>query len=429
MTGPISSFADLGLRPVVVHALRRVGVEVPFPIQSAAIPDALSGRDILGRAPTGSGKTLAFGLPLLHRLSGRASRPGRPRGVVLVPTRELALQIAEALEEPGRACGVRVSSVVGGVPLKRQLDGLRRGVDVVVATPGRLQDLVSTTEFSLDDVEITVLDEADRMADLGFLPQVESLIDGTPADGQRMLFSATLDGDVDILVERYLDTPVLHRTDDVPVAHSPVEHFFFRVTHEDKDRVAAAISARAGSTMLFLRTKHAVDRLTEKLRADGISAAALHGDKSQAYRAHTLDAFTAGSVPVLVATDVVARGIDVDAVSLVVHVDPPVDGKDYTHRAGRTGRAGRSGTVVTLLTESQELQVAELMQQAGITAAMVDVGPTSPELVAATGARRPSGIALSAVERTTPDTRTRPSSRRSTGSTPGRTRSRRSGRR
>lgn len=430
MPGAASSFADLGLRPVVVHALRREGVHAPFPIQSAAIPDAMAGRDILGRAPTGSGKTLAFGLPLLHRLSGRASSPARPRAIVLVPTRELAIQIAGSLEELALASGLRVFSVVGGVPLKRQFDSLRRGIDIVVATPGRLEDLVSSTELSLGDVEITVVDEADRMADLGFLPQVASLIDRTPDDGQRMLFSATLDGDVDTLVARYLKSPAEHRTDDAPIAGAAsVEHHLFRVADRDKDAVVAAIASREGSTMLFLRTKHAVDRLTDKLRALGVSAAALHGDKSQAYRTHTIEAFADGSIPVLVATDVVARGIDVDVVGLVVHVDPPVDAKDYTHRAGRTGRAGRSGIVVTLLTESQEDHVLGLMKQAGLPVVIIEVTPTSPVLVAATGAGKPPGSPVPQPVTQTPAPRTSSRGRRSPGITPPRTRSRRSGRR
>ncbi|MGB2950492.1 MAG: DEAD/DEAH box helicase [Rhodococcus sp. (in: high G+C Gram-positive bacteria)] len=413
MLGPSPSFADLGLRPVVIHALRKMGVESPFPIQAATITDAIAGRDVLGRAPTGSGKTLAFGLPLLHRLSGSASRPQHPRGLILVPTRELALQIDSALEEPALASGLRISSLVGGVPLKRQIDRLGRGVDVVVATPGRLEDLVSAGHLSLAQITTTVVDEADRMSDLGFLPQVTALLKRIPAGGQTMLFSATLDGDVDELIRRHLDNPVLHSAE--PPAVEAADHHFFRVTQQDKTSVAAAIAAREGKTIMFLRTKHAVDRFTESLLAVGVSAAALHGDKTQANRTRTLAQFADGSVPVLVATDVAARGIDVDHVSLVVHVDPPEDAKDYTHRAGRTARAGRGGTVVTLVTESQVERFRAVAGQSRIGIDVVDVGPTSPLLRATTGARQPPGPPPPTNEGPTAGTRSaaRPGSARS----------------
>ncbi len=393
MPGPTRSFADLGLRPVVVHALRRMGVEAPFPIQRDAIPDALAGKHILGRAPTGSGKTFAFGLPMLHRLSGSAGLRGRPRGMVLVPTRELALQIEQSLEEPALASGVRIVGVVGGVPMKRQIDRLLRGVDVVVATPGRLEDIVSNGALSLDDVVITVVDEADRMADLGFLPQVERLLDRTRPTGQRMLFSATLDGDVDSLSQRYLTAPVLHSAEQAPDGAS-ADHVFIAVSQEAKMDVALSIAAREGRTIMFLRTKHAVDRFAESLRAVGIAAVALHGDKSQANRTRSLASFSEGSVPVLVATDVAARGIHVDDVSLVVHVDPPADAKDYTHRAGRTARAGNAGTVVTLVTEGQHSEVSALAVVAGVDPRFVDVTPSSGYLEKITGARTPPGRPL-----------------------------------
>ncbi|MET0318336.1 MAG: DEAD/DEAH box helicase, partial [Rhodococcus fascians] len=342
-----STFADLGLKPVVVHALRRSGVESPFPIQTAVVQDALAGSDILGRAPTGSGKTLAFGLPLLQRLSGGSSRPSRPRSVILAPTRELALQIEKALDEAALALGVRVAAVVGGVPVRRQAERLARGVDVVVATPGRLDDLAARGFVDLSSVTISVVDEADRMADLGFLPQVVSVLDRTDSTGQRMLFSATLDGDVDDLIRRYLRSPVTHTVDVLPIAERTARHHFFRVVGSEKESVVASIASRDGRTMLFVRTKFAVDRLTESLRSVGVNAAGLHGDKTQANRIRTLASFEAGHVPVLVATDVMARGIHVDSVSVVVHVDPPADAKEYTHRAGRTARAGASGVVVT----------------------------------------------------------------------------------
>ncbi|WP_072801732.1 DEAD/DEAH box helicase [Rhodococcoides yunnanense] len=387
-----SSFADLGLAPVVTHALRRIGVESPFPIQAAAIPDALGGRDILGHAPTGSGKTLAFGLPLLQRLSGSSSRPSSPRGLVLVPTRELALQIEASLDEPALASGVRVMAIVGGVPLKRHIERLRRGVDVVVATPGRLEDLTAQDAVSLADVTVTVVDEADRMSDLGFLPQVRKLLDRTSKDGQRMLFSATLDGDVSELVEQYLHSPVVHRTESTEPERAAMSHHFFRVSAEEKDSVATVLAARDGRTIVFLRTKHAVDRFAEGLRTAGVDAVALHGDKTQAARTRALASFGNGSVPVLVATDVAARGLHVDGVTLVLHVDPPADAKDYTHRAGRTARAGDSGTVVTLVAPGQEEHVSALAIEAGIAVAFTDVTRSSPVLREVAGARAPTGV-------------------------------------
>lgn len=390
MPGPAPSFAELGLRPVVVHSLRRMGVDSPFPIQTAVLPDALRGDDVLGRAPTGSGKTLAFGLSLLQRLSGRTSAPRAPRAMVLVPTRELALQIERELEEPALASGIRLATVVGGVPTKRQVDRLSRGIDVVVATPGRLEDLVARGDVSLADVEITVVDEADRMSDLGFLPQISTLLDRTPSVGQRMLFSATLDGDVDILVDKYLRTPAVHVSESAK-SDNIVRHHFYRVSGADRNDVASAIAARDGRTIIFLRTKHAVDRFTETLLSVGISAVALHGDKTQAARTRNLAAFAEGTVPVLVATDVAARGIHVDGISLVVHVDPPADAKDYTHRAGRTARAGAAGTVITLVTEAEQERVSALAAEAGIVADFEDVVASSPLLASTTGARTPPG--------------------------------------
>ncbi|ORI20631.1 DEAD/DEAH box helicase [Rhodococcus sp. 1168] len=386
-----TSFADLGLRPVLIHALNRIGIDIPFDIQTAAIPDALAGQDILGRAPTGSGKTFAFGLPMLQRLSGASSRPRSPRGLILVPTRELALQIERALEEPALALGVRVMGIVGGVPMKRQSERLMRGVDVVVATPGRLEDLIQHAAVSLADIAITVVDEADRMADLGFLPQVRKLVDRTPKGGQRMLFSATLDGDVDDLVQRYFDSPAIHSAEPPALAQATMKHLFFRVADTDKNSIALRIASRTGRTMIFLRTKHAADRFTASLREVGVSALALHGDKSQANRTRTLAAFADGSVTVLVATDVAARGLHVDGITLVVHVDPPADAKDYTHRAGRTARAGETGTVVTLVTDSQQSHVAALAAEAGILAEFTDVTASSPALAESTGAQAPPG--------------------------------------
>lgn len=423
-----STFADLGLKPVVVHALRRSGVESPFPIQAAVVQDALAGSDILGRAPTGSGKTLAFGLPLLQRLSGGSSRPSRPRSVILAPTRELALQIEKALDEAALALGVRVAAVVGGVPVRRQAERLARGVDVVVATPGRLDDLAARGFVDLSSVTISVVDEADRMADLGFLPQVVSVLDRTDSTGQRMLFSATLDGDVDDLIRRYLRSPVTHTVDVLPIAERTARHHFFRVVGSEKESVVASIASRDGRTMLFVRTKFAVDRLTESLRSVGVNAAGLHGDKSQANRIRTLASFEAGHVPVLVATDVMARGIHVDSVSVVVHVDPPADAKEYTHRAGRTARAGASGVVVTLATESQVPAAVAAATAAGIDAHFVAVTEHDPVLVSVVGARRPPGRPVTdPFPRTATGTSTAAPGRSRPGRTPGSSRASRRG--
>ena len=377
-----------------MQALRRAGVETPFPIQAATIPDALAGRDVLGRAPTGSGKTLAFGLPMVARLAGAPSRPQAPRGLVLAPTRELAAQIQRALDEPAAALGLRVAGVVGGLSMTRQAEVLRRGVDLLVATPGRLADHLAQGSARLDAVAITTIDEADHMADLGFLPQVRTLLDETPADGQRLLFSATLDGDVDTLVRRYLRDPVTHSTAPAAASVDTMTHHLLYVRKADKRAVVAEIGARAGRTIMFVRTKYGVDRLVQQLRAAGVSAGGLHGGKAQGNRNRTLAAFADGTTPVLVATDVAARGIHVDDVTLVVHVDPPADPKDYVHRAGRTARAGEAGAVVTLVTEEQRDEVAELTAQAGITVDPVDVRPGDRRLATITGARRPSGVPL-----------------------------------
>lgn len=395
------SFVGLGLPAVMVHALRREGIATPFPIQAATIPDVLSGKDVLGRGPTGSGKTLAFGLPMLVRLTGAASRRGYPRAVVLVPTRELATQIERALDESARSVGLRVASFVGGIPIKRQVEQLSRGVDLLVATPGRLADHLTQKTISLDDVVITTLDEADQMADLGFMPQVTKILDKTPPDGQRLLFSATLDGDVDKLVKRYLRSPVSHSTAPAGTASvATMEHHLLFIDKDDKRAVVAHIGSRAGRTIMFVRTKFGVDRLAKQLHSAGISAGALHGDKAQNNRTRTLAAFADGTTPVLVATDVAARGIHVDDVSLVVHVDPPADPKDYVHRAGRTARAGKGGVVVTLVTDEERAEVEKLTRKAGITIAGVRVRPDDLELTRITGACPPSGVAVPA-----PDTK------------------------
>ncbi|BAH55276.1 DEAD/DEAH box helicase [Rhodococcus opacus] len=394
------TFLALGLPAVMTHALDRGGIAAPFPIQAATIPDVLAGRDVLGRAPTGSGKTLAFGLPMLVRLKGAASRRGYPRGVVLVPTRELALQIERALDEPALSVGLRVANVVGGVPIKRQAETLSRGVDLLVATPGRLADHLAQGSVSLDDVTVLALDEADHMADLGFLPQVTTILDKTPAGGQRLLFSATLDGDVDTLVRRYLHEPVTHSTAPAAAAVPTMRHHLLYVDRRDKYSVVAHIGSRPGRTLMFVRTKHGVDRVAQELHAAGVAAGALHGGKAQNNRTRTLASFADGTTPVLVATDVAARGIHVDGITLVVHVDPPTEAKDYLHRAGRTARAGESGVVVTLVTEDERAAVEKLTRQAGLDITATPVRPGDRVLAEITGARRPTGKAVPA-----PDTR------------------------
>jgi superfamily II DNA/RNA helicase len=381
-----TSFAELGLPRPLVAALSRGGFGAPFAIQARALPDALAGRDVLGRAQTGSGKTLAFALPLIARLDGpgrrqpgsdstgsdstgprstggrptrprptggRPTRAASPRGLVLVPTRELAGQVADTVRPLAESLGLRVAVVFGGAPIGRQIDRMRRGVDIVVATPGRLIDLMDRGVCALDEIEITVLDEADYMADLGFLPAVTRILGETPAGGQRLLFSATLDRGVDRLVRSYLNDPAFHA---VAPAASPVEamdHRVFTVRAEEKTAVAAEVAARPGRTLFFVRTKHGADRLARQLTAAGVEAAAIHGNLTQGARRRSLDGFAVGHPRVLVATDVAARGIHVDGVDLVVHFDPPADHKDYLHRSGRTARAGESGTVLMLVQSNE----------------------------------------------------------------------------
>ncbi|WP_280232782.1 DEAD/DEAH box helicase [Nocardia cyriacigeorgica] len=393
-----ATFAALGLPVVLVHALGREGIGAPFPIQAATIPDVLAGRDVLGRAPTGSGKTLAFGLPMLVRLAGAPSAPGRPRGLVLAPTRELAVQIESALDPAALALGLRLGTAVGGMPIKRQAERLGRGVDLLIGTPGRLADLIAQRSLFLDAVRVTAIDEADHLAELGFLPQVRVLVDQVPADAQHLLFSATLDDAVDEVVRRYLRDPLTHSADPLPetAAAPAATHHLLHLRKADKREVIAEIAARDGRTLLFVRTQYGADKLTGRLREAGIVAQALHGGKSQNNRNRVLAAFADGSVPVLVATDVAARGIHVDDISLVVHVDPPADPKDYVHRAGRTARAGATGAVVTLVTEDQRAEVTALTRSAGIDAAEVDVAPGDRQLRRLTGARKPPGAPVPA---------------------------------
>ncbi|WP_434743842.1 DEAD/DEAH box helicase [Micromonospora sp. SH-82] len=386
-------FGALGLPRPLVQALSRQGITSPFEIQRATVPDALAGRDVLGRGQTGSGKTLAFGLPVLARVStGPRARPQHPRALILVPTRELAMQVNDALMPLGKSVGVFLKTAVGGVPYDRQIDALRRGVEIVVATPGRLADLIARGVCRLDDVEVTVLDEADQMADMGFLPEVTELLARTPADAQRLLFSATLDGDVDALVKRFMTDPVTHSTAPPTAAVTTMDHHMLLIPPHDKFAVTASIAARDGRTMLFARTQLGVDRLVEQLAAVGVRAGGLHGGKTQRMRTRTLAEFREGRTNVLVATDVAARGIHVDGVTLVLHIDPPKDPKDYLHRAGRTARAGESGAVATLVLPKQRRTTLAMMERAGVAPEQTRVRVGDQALADLVGAREPSGV-------------------------------------
>ncbi|GIE89499.1 DEAD/DEAH box helicase [Actinoplanes regularis] len=390
---PVPTFAALGLPSEIVRVLNREGITTPFEIQAATLPDALAGRDVLGRGQTGSGKTLAFGLPVLARIAqGGKARPHYPKALILVPTRELAMQVADSLMPVGRAVGVFLKTAVGGVPYDRQMDALRRGVEVIVATPGRLADLIERGACRLDDVEITVLDEADQMADMGFLPEVTDLLAKTPENAQRLLFSATLDGDVDALVKRFMHDPVTHSTAPAEASVSTMDHHLLLIPPADKFPITSWIANRAGKTIVFARTQMGVDRLAEQLAAVGVRAGALHGGKTQRVRTRTLAEFKEGRTNVLVATDVAARGIHVDGVSLVMHVDPPKDPKDYLHRAGRTARAGESGAVVTLVLPKQRRTTQAMMAKAGVAPAEVRVRVGDEKLAEITGAQEPSGV-------------------------------------
>ena len=392
----MTSFASLGLSPDLVGELSRQGFTQAFPIQAAAIPDALAGKDLLGRGPTGSGKTLTFGLPMIATLSATgASRPGHPRGLVLAPTRELAAQIAERLDDLAGIKGLRVVPVVGGVSMNNQIRRLAAPVDILVATPGRAQDLINQKHLFLDQVQITAIDEADQMADMGFLPQVRKLLRYTPTGGQRLLFSATLDHQVQHLVDEFLSSPITHSTAPVAAAVDTMTHYVFETpTRDDRAAIITLIAGRSGKTIMFMRTKHGVDRQVKKLRRVGIPAVGLHGDKGQGSRTGALAGFSDGSIPVVVATDIAARGIDISDVDLVVHIDPPAEHKAYLHRAGRTARAGATGTVVTLALPEQLKEVGKLLAKAGVSATTVQVTPGDPKLAELTGARETQGNPL-----------------------------------
>lgn len=387
------SFAALGVSAPLVKALTRAGITEPFPIQTDTLPDSLAGRDVLGRGRTGSGKTLAFAIPMVNRLGGGLAgrrAPSRPTGLVLAPTRELATQITAALEPLAAAYRMTVTTIFGGVPQNRQVRALRAGVDIVVACPGRLEDLMNQRLISLDAVEVTVIDEADHMADLGFLPGVTRILAATPNDGQRLLFSATLDNGVNKLVSRFLPDAKLHSVDE---ANSPVaamtHHVFETASVEAKREVVHRLASGSGRRILFMRTKHQARKLAKQLTLAGIPAVDLHGNLSQGARDRNLAVFAAGDALVLVATDVAARGVHVDGVELVVHVDPPAEHKAYLHRSGRTARAGNSGEVITLVLPGERRDLADLMRKAKITVTPQRVTADSPVVAELVGTTAP----------------------------------------
>ncbi|WP_433546815.1 DEAD/DEAH box helicase [Streptomyces sp. CA-294286] len=387
-TGP--TFGDLGLPEGIVRKLAQNGVTAPFPIQAATIPDALAGKDILGRGRTGSGKTLSFGLPTLASLAGGTTEKKKPRAIILTPTRELAMQVADALQPYGDVLGLKMKVVCGGTSMGNQIYALERGVDVLVATPGRLRDLLNRGAASLENVQIAVLDEADQMSDLGFLPEVTELLDQIPGGGQRMLFSATMENEISTLVKRYLTNPVTHEVDSAQGNVSTMTHHVLVVKPKDKAPVTAAIAARKGRTIIFVRTQLGADRIAEQLQDSGVKADALHGGMTQGARTRVLEDFKKGYVNALVATDVAARGIHVDGIDLVLNVDPAGDHKDYLHRSGRTARAGKSGVVVSLSLPHQRRQIFRLMEDAGVDASRHIVGGSGafdPEVAEITGAR------------------------------------------
>jgi len=377
----LTTFADLGVAPELVTVLARHDIVEPFGIQTATLPDSLAGRDVLGRGPTGSGKTVAFAVPLVTRLAAlkRTRRRGHPAGLVLVPTRELAVQVERTVHFLAKAMGLRTMTVYGGVGYPGQLKNLAAGVDIIIATPGRLEDLIERRVCDLSEVQVTVLDEADLMADMGFLPPVRRILDLTPK-GQRLLFSATLDGDVDKLVKKYLEAPVTHSVE--PPKERPAEHMVFLITRENRQAVLVDLLSGAGRSLVFARTKRGVSKLASDLSRAGVPALELHGDLNQSMRQRNLAAFSEGRVRVLVATDIAARGIHVDDVALVVHSDPPAEPKAFLHRSGRTARAGASGIVVTLCQQDQNRKVRTMMAAAGIGNARREVVHPGGDLIA-----------------------------------------------
>ncbi|MFT7473099.1 MAG: superfamily II DNA/RNA helicase [Verrucomicrobiales bacterium] len=366
-----TTFADLGVSDDLCTALASRGITEPFSIQTIAIPDALAGRDVCGKAQTGSGKTLAFGIPVIERIG--TSAPKRPLAIALVPTRELAVQVAEELEPLAKARNVRIAAVYGGANIERQIAKFEKGVDFVVATPGRMIDLVERKAVTLADLTHVIVDEADRMADMGFLPQVEWLLRQADNEHQTLLFSATLDGVVDSLVRRYQTDPVFHEVESPEVTVDEMTHRFVQVHGMDKVKVAAKISNSMGRTIMFTATKHMADRLAKELAELGVDAAAIHGDLRQNHREKALNDFGAGKLAVLVATDVAARGIHVDDVEVVIHFDPPAEHKTYLHRSGRTARAGSKGLVVTLVLWNEELEVRRMQKRVGLDLPVIEM--------------------------------------------------------
>ncbi|THJ68453.1 DEAD/DEAH box helicase [Arthrobacter echini] len=386
----MTTFAALGVPRTLVENLDAQGITEPFPIQVKSLADSMAGRDVLGRGRTGSGKTLAFALPMVTRLAEQEAayrrKPGRPLALILAPTRELATQINATVEPLAGELGLKTTVIYGGVSQQRQEKALRAGVDIVIACPGRLEDLMRQKLITLESVEITILDEADHMADLGFLPVVKKLLDTTPADGQRLLFSATLDNGVDKIVNRYMSKPVTHSVDDPQASVTTMEHHVLLIGDQaQKKQLIVQLASGTGKRLLFMRTKHHARKLAKTLTDAGIPAVDLHGNLSQNARDRNLAEFSSGDVRVLVATDVAARGVHVDDVELVVHVDPPTEHKAYLHRSGRTARAGSSGTVVTITLPEQKSEVQKLMKAAGVDVAFETVKPTSPHVLSLVG--------------------------------------------
>ncbi len=380
------TFAQLGVADELCARLEADGIMTAFPIQAMTIDDALAGRDVCGKAKTGSGKTLGFGLPLLQRVAGLSEpsgpgSPARPRGLVLVPTRELAVQVHDVLAPLGAALSLRVVAVYGGADMDKQIKSLRKGTDVIIATPGRLIDLGDRGELNVEGLDVLVLDEADRMADMGFMPQVEWVLRRIATrEHQTLLFSATLDGAVDRLVSRYLKDPVFHEVASDTQTVSQMVHHFFNVHQMDRVKVAAAISRANAKSIVFCRTKRGADRLVEQLEKEGVRAAAIHGDLRQSQREKALADFGAEKLPVLVATDVAARGLHIDGVDCVIHFDPPEDQKAYMHRSGRTARAGSTGVVVSLLLWNQMVEASVIMRRLGLKRPIVEVFSNDPHL-------------------------------------------------
>ena len=407
----LASFESLGVPAPLVTALAETGITVPFPIQTVTLPDALAGLDILGQGRTGSGKTLGYAIPLVARLADGHTMACRPRGLVLVPTRELASQVEAVLAPLAQAMDLRVTTIYGGTPQKPQVTALQNRADIVVACPGRLADLIEQGHCHLGDVEISVLDEADHMADLGFLPVVRRLLDATPAEGQRMLFSATLDHAVNVLARRFLHQPAQHAVDSA-APPAQIIHHLLTISPEDRVAIVRTLAGGDNRALIFTRTRHGAHKLAGQLAAAGVPTAELHGDLSQGARTRNLASFSSGAVRVMVATDIAARGIHVDGIGLVIHADSPSEHKAYVHRAGRTARAGAGGVVITLQTQSEAREVRRLMRRAGVVPRATSADPHSPvlrsiagppaERVAPTAKHRDQGRALTATNATGP---------------------------